>query len=100
MVTDLEPERAVHEVLDHDVFVDVSGTIEPWVGSSVSGVPTLPTTLPTLAAQHDADEKAPAIRRAPPSPVPFPIPTRPARRSGRQPAFPTPPLPKPPRAPT
>jgi hypothetical protein len=31
--------------------------------------------------------------------VPFPIPTRPARRSGRQPAFPTPPLPKPPRAP-
>jgi hypothetical protein len=95
VVTDLEPERAVHEVLDHDVIVDVSNALEPWVGSSVSGVPTLPTTLPVLAAQYDADHKAPSIRRAPPSPVPFPIPSRPARRSGRQPAFPTPPLPKP-----
>jgi hypothetical protein len=95
MVTDLEPERAVHEVLDHDVIVDVSGSLEPWTGSSTGGIPTLPTTLPVLAGLHDPERKAPTIRRAPPSPVPFPIPSRPARRSGREPAFPSAPLPDP-----
>ncbi|HWZ60645.1 MAG TPA: hypothetical protein VNW46_16805, partial [Gemmatimonadaceae bacterium] len=96
VVTESEPERAVHEVLDHDVIVDVSGAIEPWVGSVSDGTPTLATTLQGLAAQYDPERKAPVIRRAPPSPVPFPVPTaRAARRSGRQPAVPAPPPPSP-----
>jgi hypothetical protein len=94
-VTNAEPERAVHEVLDHDVLVDVSSAPEAWVGSAVGGVPTLPTTLAVLAGLHDPDSKAPAIRRAPPSPVPYPMPTRPARRAGKEPAFPAGPLPRP-----
>jgi hypothetical protein len=94
-VTELEPERAVHEVLDHDMIVDVSGSVETWTGSASGGVPTLPTTLAVLAGLYDPDRKAPSIRRAPASPVPFPIATRPARRSGREPAFPTAPLPNP-----
>jgi hypothetical protein len=99
IVTEMEPERAVHEVLDHDVIVDVSSSPDAWVGSTVGGVPTLPTTLPVLAAQYEPERKAPTIRRAPPSPVPFPSPTGPARRAGRTPAFPDAPLPKLPRAP-
>jgi hypothetical protein len=94
MLGEFEPERAVHEVLDHDVIVDVSSTPEAWVGSAVGGVPTLPTTLPVLAGLFEPEQRAPTIRRAPPSPVPYPVPTRPARRAGREAGFPAAPLPK------
>jgi hypothetical protein len=63
-VAAVEPPRAVHEVLDHDVRVDVSYVPAPWQGSSSDGVRTDPTSLTRLAAQHAAERAAPAARTA------------------------------------
>ena len=82
-VSATEPARAVHEVMDHDFDVDVGLFLETWGGSASGGVPTLATPLMAIAALHDPEAKADAIRQGPPSPVPLPVPSAPARRSGR-----------------
>ncbi len=78
-----EPPRAVHEVLDHDVPVDLSAPLEPWTGSAVGGEPTVPIPLEALAALYDSDAKASTIRTAPPAPVQL------RRTSGSKSAEPT-----------
>jgi len=69
-VAALEPPRAVHEVLDHDVAVDLAAPLEPWTGSATSGEATVPIALETLAAMYDPDTKASTIRTLPPPPIP------------------------------
>ncbi len=68
-VAALEPPRAVHEVLDHDVPVDVSRPLEPWAGSVEAGRagdhPTGPIALEALAALHDPATRASGVRPAP-----------------------------------
>jgi hypothetical protein len=61
-----EPPRAVHEVLDHDVPLDLSAPIEPWTGSTGGGAPTIPITLDALAGMYDPDQKAEPVRVTPP----------------------------------
>ena len=68
-VAAMEPPRAVHEVLDHDVPLEMSAPIEPWSGSAADGEPTLALPLAELAAMHDPQAKAPAVRHSPPPPV-------------------------------
>lgn len=70
-VAALEPPRAVHEVLDHDVPVDLSVPLEPWTGSAHEGDPTVPISLEALAAMYDASTKASTVRTLPPPPVPL-----------------------------
>lgn len=69
-VAALEPPRAVHEVLDHDVPVDLSAPLEPWSGSATDGEPTVPISLEALAAMYDADTRASTIRTLAPAPMP------------------------------
>ena len=83
-VAALEPPRAVHEVLDHDVPVDLSAPLEPWTGSATDGEPTVPISLEALAAMYDADTRASTIRTVAPAPMP-----RRARTSGGKAAEPT-----------
>ncbi len=83
-VAGLEPPRAVHEVLDHDVPVDLSAPLEPWTGSATDGEPTVPIALEALAAMYDADTRASTIRTLAPAPLP-----RRARTSGGKAAEPT-----------
>jgi hypothetical protein len=66
----LEPPRAVHEVLDHDVPVDLAAPLEPWPGSATTGEITAPIALDALAAMYDPEAKASTIRTAPPAPIP------------------------------
>ena len=68
-VAAMEPPRAVHEVLDHDVPLEMSAPIEPWAGSAADGEPTLALPLAELAAMHDPQAKAPAVRHSPPPPL-------------------------------
>ena len=68
-VAAMEPPRAVHEVLDHDVPLEMSAPIEPWSGSAADGEPTLALPLAELAAMHDPQAKAPAVRHSPPPPL-------------------------------
>ncbi len=75
-----EPERAVHEVLDHGVQVDVAAMLEPWTGTATKGVPTLATPIAGLAALYRPESRAPAVREGPSSPVPLPRPSLPVRR--------------------
>ncbi len=65
-----EPPRAVHEVLDHDVPVEVRAALEPWLGSASVGPPTLATPLSALAARFDPSAKAESVRETPPPPLP------------------------------
>jgi hypothetical protein len=68
-VAAMEPPRAVHEVLDHDVPLEMSAPIEPWSGSAADGEPTLALPLAELAAMHNPQAKAPAVRHSPPPPL-------------------------------
>lgn len=68
-VAAMEPPRAVHEVLDHDVPLEMGAPIEPWSGSAADGEPTLALPLAELAAMHDPQAKAPAVRHSPPPPL-------------------------------
>lgn len=68
-VAAMEPPRAVHEVLDHDVPLEMSAPIEPWSGSAADGEPTLALPLAELAAMHNPQSKAPAVRHSPPPPL-------------------------------
>jgi hypothetical protein len=83
-VAGLEPPRAVHEVLDHDVPVDLSAPLEPWTGSATDGEATVPISLEALAAMYDADTRASTIRTLAPAPLP-----RRASTSGSKAAEPT-----------
>jgi hypothetical protein len=83
-VAAMEPPRAVHEVLDHDVPLEMSAPIEPWAGSAADGEPTLALPLAELAAMHDPHAKAPPVRQSPPPPVPRA--SRPVARSAGEPA--------------
>jgi hypothetical protein len=78
----MEPERAVHEVLDHELQVDVAAMLDPWVGTAEDGAATPATSLSTLAANYDPAAKAPSVREPPSSPVPFPQPKPLPRKSG------------------
>ncbi len=82
-VAAVEPPRAVHEVLDHDVPVDLSAPLEPWTGSAVGGEPTVAIPLEALAALYDSDAKASTVRTAAPPPIPV------RRTSGSKSAEPT-----------
>jgi hypothetical protein len=82
-VAAVEPPRAVHEVLDHDVPVDLSAPLEPWTGSAVGGEPTVPIPLEALAGLYDAEAKASTLRSVPPPPIPW------RRTSGPKSAEPT-----------
>jgi hypothetical protein len=64
-----EPPRAVHEVLDHDVTIDLSAPLEPWTGSNGAGAPTIPITLDALAGMYDPEQKAEPVRAPPPTPL-------------------------------
>ncbi len=77
-VAAMEPPRAVHEVLDHDVPLELGIPLEPWAGSAAEGEPTLALPLAELAALHDPKAKAPAVRLSPPPRVSRP--SRPAVR--------------------
>jgi hypothetical protein len=81
-VSAMEPERAVHEVLDHELQVDVAAMLEPWTGTAEAGDATPATSLSTLAANYDPAAKAPPVREPPSSPVPFPQPKPLPRKSG------------------
>src|SRR5581483_2458053 len=81
-ISALEPERAVHEVLDHELQVDVAAMLEPWAGTAEDGTATPATSLSTLAANYDPADKAPPVREPPSSPVPFPQPRPLPRKSG------------------
>ena len=81
-VSAIEPERAVHEVLDHELQVDVAAMLEPWTGTAEAGDATPATSLSTLAANYDPAAKAPSVREPPSSPVPFPQPKPLPRKSG------------------
>jgi hypothetical protein len=81
-VSAMEPDRAVHEVLDHELQVDVAAMLEPWVGTAEEGDATPATSLSTLAANYDPAAKAPPVREPPSSPVPFPQPKPLPRKSG------------------
>ena len=70
-VAAVEPPRAVHEVLDHDVPVDLSAPLEPWTGSAVGGEPTVPISLEALAGLYDSEAKASTFRSVPPPPIPW-----------------------------
>jgi hypothetical protein len=83
-VAAMEPPRAVHEVLDHDVPLEMTVPIEPWAGSAADGEPTLALPLAELAAMHDPHAKAPPVRQSPPPPVPRA--SRPVARSAGEPA--------------
>ena len=99
-VSAMEPPRAVHEVLDHDVPLEMTAPIEPWAGSAVDGEPTLALPLSELAALHDPGAKAPPVRQTPPPPVPRasrPVVRpagEPATGAGLAPGRPRPPEPK------
>jgi hypothetical protein len=82
LVSALEPERAVHEVLDHELQVDVAAMLDPWTGTAEDGDATPATSLSTLAANFDPTAKAPPVREPPSSPVPFPQPKPLPRKSG------------------
>jgi hypothetical protein len=81
-ISAMEPERAVHEVLDHELQVDVAAMLEPWTGTAEDGDATPATSLSTLAANFDPTAKAPPVREPPSSPVPFPQPKPIPRKSG------------------
>jgi hypothetical protein len=81
-VAAIEPERAVHEVLDHELQVDVAAMLDPWIGTAEDGTATPATSLATLAAGYDPGEKAAPVREPPSSPVPFPQPKPLPRKSG------------------
>jgi hypothetical protein len=99
-VSAMEPPRAVHEVLDHDVPLEMAVPIEPWPGSAADGEPTLALPLAELAALHDPGAKAPPVRQTPPPPVPRasrPVVRpagEPATGAGLMPGRPRPPEPK------
>ena len=82
-VAAVEPPRAVHEVLDHDVPVDLSAPLEPWTGSAVGGEPTVPISLDALAGLYDSEAKASTLRSVPPPPIQW------RRTSGPKAAEPT-----------
>ena len=82
LVSAMEPERAVHEVLDHELQVDVAAMLDPWTGTAEEGDATPATSLSTLAANFDPTAKAPLVREPPSSPVPFPQPKPLPRKSG------------------
>ncbi len=82
-VAAVEPPRAVHEVLDHDVPVDLSAPLEPWTGSAVGGERTVPISLEALAGLYDSEAKASTFRSVPPPPIPW------RRTSGPKSAEPT-----------
>jgi hypothetical protein len=81
-VAAVEPERSVHEVLDHELQVDVAAMLEPWIGTAGEGDATPATSLSTLAAAYDPGAKAAPVREPPSSPVPFPQPKPLPRKSG------------------
>ena len=83
-VAAMEPPRAVHEVLDHDVPLEMGVPIEPWAGSAADGEPTLALPLAELAALHDPHAKAAPVRHSPPPPVPRA--SRPIARPAGEPA--------------
>lgn len=60
-IASLEPPRAVHEILDHDVPVELSAPLEPWTGSADNGDQTLSIPLTELAALHDPEAKAASV---------------------------------------
>jgi hypothetical protein len=99
-VSAMEPPRAVHEVLDHDVPLEMTAPIEPWAGSAADGEPTLALPLSELAALYDPGAKAPPVRQTPPPPVPRasrPVVRpagEPATGAGLTPGRPRPPEPK------
>ncbi len=90
-VVAIEPERAVHEVLDHELQVDVAAMLEPWTGTAEDGEATPATSLRTLAAGYDPGAKASPVREPPSSPVPFPKPKPLPRKSGPSVQFIAPP---------
>src|SRR5208283_2564090 len=68
-VAAVEPPRAVHEVLDHDVPLDLSASLAPWTGSAAGGEPTIPITLDALASLYNPDSKTEPVRSLEPLPL-------------------------------
>lgn len=67
-----EPPRAVHEVLDHDVPLDLTSTLDPWTGSAPAGQATIPITLDALAGLYNPEQKSDPVRSLQPPPIPLP----------------------------
>ncbi len=66
-----EPPRAVHEVLDHDVPLDLSASLDPWTGSANGvGEQTIPITLDALASLYNPESKTDPVRSLEPSVLP------------------------------
>jgi hypothetical protein len=88
-VAAVEPPRAVHEILDHDVPVDLSASLVPWTGSATDGEPTLPVPLDTLAALYNPEAKRLTVRSVPPPPPPIARAAPAPARSSTEPPTPT-----------